>query len=194
MATRRVDRHFAQRGVVSQTLVPLLLLFMLTGCGGDGEDGESSQPAETTQPAAVDEDTATAESQSQSVETLSAPVDVSLSAERQANRRLLISGDTNLPDDTEVVIIVERSSSRLSWRSRVAVQDGRFEAGPLGPESGVPDGDYTITFRMSPPGVQPPSVQRVIGGQGEHLSGPLVSQAEYEGAVATYSTAYKAGN
>lgn len=191
---RRIKREFMDsKSGFRLTGSLLVLMLLLAGCGGDGNNDEAEE-ASDSQSTAAQEDTTNAESASSSPDTMTEPVEVTISAARQENRRLVVTGETNLPDGTEVLVIVERNGSRISWRSRVDVQNRGFEAGPLGPESGMPDGEYTITFRMSPPGVQPRAVQQIIGDRGQHLSGPLVTDSQYEGAVATYTTNYTAGN
>lgn len=172
-------------GYVGVALVGGLLL---SGCSGP--EGEVSQ----TQPNSVAEERAAEpEPPAQQMEPLE--VVISTSASLRPDRRLMIEGETNLPDDAQVQIIVERELSRVRWQARTHVMNGRFEAGPFGSGSGLPDGGYAVTVQLGAATVQPQSVQDRMGAEGEYLAGELVSQSRHGlGQVATYSRRFLIGN
>ena len=107
----------------------------------------------------------------------------------------MVQGETNLPDSAQVQVIVERELSRVRWQARTRVDDGRFEAGPFGSGSGLPDGGYLVTVQLGEATVQPESVRARIGPEGEYLAGALVSQSRHGlGQIATYSRRFLIGN
>ncbi|MBZ0330565.1 hypothetical protein KZO25_09560 [Halomonas sp. ANAO-440] len=177
--------------------IGLVALLALSGCGNETgpeeagpEDGAANEQAE-----AVATDEVGMEPAEEVEEREPLEVDVSVAATLRNDRRLMVEGETNLPESARLLIVVERELSGVRWQSRTEVQNGRFEAGPFGPGSGLPDGGYTITVNLPEASVQPPAIREEIGSQGEHLAGPLVRSSRHGlGQVATYSRRYLIGN
>lgn len=160
-----------------QTLGMVLLTAVLLGCGSNGDGTETDDAAQRDDTV---EAVATGQASAPEVEVMSEPVDVDIAAELDNRRQMQIHGDTNLPEGTRLQIVVERESSRVSWRSGTNVDDnGSFEAGPFGPGSGLPDGIYLIEITAPPANVQPLSVRERVGERGEHLSGEWVREANH---------------
>ncbi|MFN2410864.1 MAG: hypothetical protein ABR539_11280 [Halomonas sp.] len=181
------------------TLVGIMLstMTLLVGCGG-GDEQDADEQARETAEAATQEDTASrdADEQSEPAEEME-PLDVRIlvSASIGSDRRLQIEGETNLPDDAQLQVIVERELSSVRWRERVDVDQGQFVAGPFGPGSGLPDGGYSVSVELSEATVQPRAVQQRIGEKGEYLAGELVTQSRHGlGQIATYTTRFMVGN
>ncbi|WP_111412572.1 hypothetical protein [Billgrantia lactosivorans] len=176
----------------------LLAVLWLSGCGGDDDgtqtprtDGEQQQEQQERQEPSADA-TRAAEAPV-AVEPLS--VEIAVSATLREDRRLMLEGDTNLPDDARLLIVMERELSGVRWQSRTSVAGRRFAAGPFGPGSGLPDGGYTITVNLVEASVQPAAVRERIGDKGEHLEGPLVRNGRHGlGQVASYSRRYLIGS
>ncbi|EWH00530.1 hypothetical protein [Halomonas sp. BC04] len=169
--------------------VGLVALLALSGCGNDTGPEEAGPEEDVTngQPEVVATDEAAEE-----VEPLE--VDISVAAALRSDRRLMVEGETNLPEGARLLIVVERELSGVRWQSRTEVQGSRFEAGPFGPGSGLPDGGYTITVNLPEASVQPSAIRQRIGDQGEHLAGPLVRSSRHGlGQVASYSRRYLIG-
>ncbi|RUR33593.1 hypothetical protein [Vreelandella nanhaiensis] len=167
----------------------LVSLLVLVGCGGSEEELPHESSEQTPAPAQVDASVV--------VEEQAEPLNVmiSTSVSLRSDRRLMVEGETNLPDSAQVQIVVERELSRVRWQSRTAVSDGRFSAGPFGSGSGLPDGGYMVRVQLSEASVQPVAVQKRIGEKGEHLAGELVSQSRHGlGQVATYSRRFLVGD
>ncbi|GGX91769.1 hypothetical protein GCM10007160_19070 [Litchfieldella qijiaojingensis] len=168
----------------------------LSACGGNGETGDSlsSAPAETAEsvvgPSEEVESAASEANTDTEVSPFPEPVDVTATGVQRPDGRLRVEGRTNLPDATELVVIVERRASGVRWRIRTSVNDGHFLAEPLGPGSGLPRGEYSITVSMQPASVQPGKVRAVIGEQGEYLRGPLTSESRHQGTIVEYSTPF----
>jgi hypothetical protein len=69
----------------------------------------------------------------------------------------------------------------------VVAGDGSFESEPFGPKDGLQDGMYFATVLMPYSQVQPGNVKRIIGNNGEHLSGPFINQGSIGVTVSTES-------
>lgn len=173
-------------GGISIVLVSALLL---AGCGSQEEE-----------PAAVQSDAASREAELQQPEETVEDVEplevaISTQASLRTDRRLMVEGETNLPDGAQIQVTIEREISRVRWQSLTNVMDGQFDAGPFGSGSGLPDGTYIVQVQLSEASVQPRDVQARIGTQGEYLTGELVSQSRHGlGQVATYSRRFLVGS
>lgn len=182
------------------TLVGIVLFTMtlLVGCSDSGEQASREEQAREAENAAAQEEAASREAQAQrEADAKREPLDVRIlvSASIGSDRRLLIEGETNLPDEAQVQVIVERELSSVRWRERVDVAQGEFAAGPFGPGSGLPDGGYRVTVELSEATVQPESVQQRIGEEGEYLAGELVAESRHGlGQIATYTTRFMVGS
>jgi len=180
------------------TLVGVVLFTMtlLVGCSDSEEQASREQQAREAENAAAEEEAASREAQAKrDAETEPLDVRILVSASIGSDRRLLIEGETNLPDEAQVQVIVERELSRVRWRERVDVAQGQFTAGPFGPGSGLPDGGYSVTVELSEATVQPESVQARIGEEGEYLAGELVAESRHGlGQIATYTTRFMVGS
>lgn len=173
-------------GGISIVLVSALLL---AGCGSQEEEQTEVQPEAVSEEAAPQQPEEVVEA----VEPLE--VAISTKASLRTDRRLMVEGETNLPDGAQVQVTIEREISRVRWQSRTSVMDGQFGAGPFGSGSGLPDGGYIVRVQLSEASVQPREVQARIGAQGEHLTGELVSQSRHGlGQVATYSRRFLVGS
>ncbi|WP_192036301.1 hypothetical protein [Halomonas sp. YLGW01] len=156
-----------------------VLLLALVGCEGGstppaGDDAASSASAPATSTPARDDAAA-----SSTIAVLSEPVSVTTTTALTPARRLEVTGRTNLPDRTRLLVELERSASGVSWQSRTEVRDGAFAVGPLGPGSGLVAGRYQIRVSMPVADVQPTPVKNRIGTRGEHLTGPLVARSPH---------------
>ena len=178
-------------------LVAGLMLVMMTGCGGstDEEDSTLGRDYTTDRPAAeTSSDTADAEPLDDiSTAPIEATVDVSM--ELRSDRRIILSGETNLPSSSNLSVMVERELSGVRWRERTQVSDeGRFSVGPLGPGSGLPDGGYRVSVELMESSIQPVSVRQQIGLQGENLTGKWVEQSRHGlGQIVNYSRRFLIG-
>ncbi len=170
--------------------IVLVSTLLLAGCGGQDEEpadvqSETTSENQTASPEPVEPEEA--------VEPLE--VAISTRAALRPDRRLMVEGETNLPNEARLQVTVEREISRVRWQSRTTVMDGQFATGPFGSGSGLPDGGYIVRVQLSEASVQPDVVQARIGSQGEHLAGELVSQSRHGlGQVATYSRRFLVGS
>ncbi|GKW47821.1 hypothetical protein [Halomonas sp. NCCP-2165] len=172
-------------------LAAMALLLSVVGCGGEAEPPASpstSGGGEGAPPGVAD-----APDPALPAAVLDEPIRVSLSALPRDDRRLAVSGATNLPEGTRLQLVVIREASGVSWRQRLQVgEDGNVEAGPLGPGSGLAAGRYILRLSMSPASVQPPRVRAVVGERGEHLSGDWVRESGHGlGRIIEYQVPYE---
>lgn len=164
---------------------------LIAGCGGE----ENEPLRERPEPASSRAQPADAPTDAEQASVAPLEVTISTSVSLRTDRRLMVEGETNLPDQAQVQVIVEREVSRVRWHTRANVNDGRFSAGPFGSGSGLPDGTYIVRVQLSEASVQPEIVQERIGRRGEHLAGELVSQSRHGlGQMATYSRRFLVGD
>jgi len=107
------------------------------------------------------------------VAALSKGVVLNIEVRDTDSRRPVVMGETNLPEQTKVMVSVEGVQG-FRGQAEAVVQSGRFAAGPFGPEDGLADGTYDAEVMMPIPAVQPESVRSLIGSDGELLKGKLV--------------------
>nr|WP_300310902.1 hypothetical protein [Halomonas sp.] len=168
----------------------LALCLVLAGCdGSDRGEADNASPRPSGDVQEVPENASPAQNSAGQPSdeptepppdvAMADPVTVSLDARLQSDRRMLVTGNTNLPDGTRLSVLVEREASGVHWQERTTVVEGRFEVGPLGPGSGLPDGGYRLRVQTEPSSVQPRSVQQRLGEKGEHLRGSLVQDSPH---------------
>ncbi|MDR5897931.1 hypothetical protein QC823_02865 [Halomonas vilamensis] len=171
----------------------VLLLALLTACGGSEPEQQTSEsspdPAESSAES-ISNKADNEQEQALQEEIQQEPLTVTMETTigLRTDRRVTVSGETNLPDATQISVLVERELSGVRWRERTQVENGRFSVGPLGPGSGLPDGDYRVSVESLEASVQPMQVRQRIGQQGEHLAGEWVNQSRHGlGQIVEYS-------
>ncbi len=180
------------RNVLSSVGVLMISVALLAGCS---ETDKPSEPVSTTEETSTPESTAAEIDVAAAEEVAPLVVEITAHVSLRSDRRLMVEGESNLPDETLVQIIVEREISSVRWRERTRIGDGEFAAGPFGPGSGLPDGGYIVQVEVSEGSVQPEAVQARIGQEGQHLAGELVNQSRHGlGQVATYSRRFLVGS
>lgn len=169
-----------------------LLIVLLTACSGSKEEQQDAQNSSDSAEAAASTSNQAAnasgevEAEEPQQELLTVTVETTL--ELRPDRRVMVSGETNLPEATQISVRVERELSGVRWRERTQVEDGRFHVGPLGPGSGLPDGDYRVSVESLEASVQPAQVRQRIGPGGEYLAGEWVKQSRHGlGQIVEYS-------
>lgn len=181
------------RNVISSIGMLIVSVALLAGCSETEES--PSEPVSTAEQSSAPESSVAETDVAEAEEVVPLKVEISAHVSLRSDRRLVVEGESNLPDGTQVRIIIEREISRVRWQARTQVEDGRFSAGPFGSGSGLPDGGYDVRVEVSEASVQPEAVQARIGHRGQHLAGELVSQSRHGlGQVATYSQRFLVGS
>lgn len=100
----------------------------------------------------------------------------------------IISGQTNLPDGTVLLITITCPSISYLGQDSVQVANGSFQSSQFS-EKGMPIrvSNCTSETSMPPPSTQPQFVRERIGSRGEKLKGPLVHRDSKTG-IAVRST------
>ncbi len=169
----------------------VVVAIWVVGCGGSEEPtGDPTPVAEM-----ADESPEPSTEAAPDVPPFDEVLMIDVASRLGQDRRLTVEGETNLPDDTRLQVLVERDLSGVRWRERVSVAQGGFVAGPFGPTSGLPDGGYLVTVDVQEGSVQPDSVRDRLGKENQHLQGPLVEQSRHGlGQVASYSQRFLVGS
>jgi hypothetical protein len=85
-----------------------------------------------------------------------------------------VTGRTNLPDDTKLMVTIERGDGMSAAQSNAEVANGCFVAGPFRSARPLSPGRYKVNVTMPFASVQPANVRSQIGVKGSKLRGPLV--------------------
>lgn len=108
--------------------------------------------------------------------------------------RPLISGTTNLPDGTDLMIEISRRQTNFSAQSKTKVVAGKFQAGPFSQYSSpLNPGTYVVEITMPIAEVQSAAVQVSLGSNGEKLTGSLVRRSVFGGKTVEYRTTINVG-
>lgn len=118
---------------------------------------------------------------------LNGDVTIDLTASELPDRRIRLHGTTNLPAGTTLMLsVAERMQGGFIGQTKGSVaSDGSFSSDALGPTGGLKDGLYIAEVVMPVPSVQPDDARRIIGDNGEHLSGPLVENGAFGVTIST---------
>lgn len=110
------------------------------------------------------------------VDAVAEEVELTLKVTTLAGKRVQLSGTTNLPSGTALMLSVQETvENGFYGQSRCTVSaKGIFESELFGPKNGLHDGLYVANVTMPIPRVQPPEIRAIIGENGEKLSGMLV--------------------
>ena len=88
----------------------------------------------------------------------------------------VINGRTNLPDGTKMIVSIEYPNGSYAGQDSIVVNGGQFQAGPYDILGGpYPPGTYTIEITSGDVLFQPPSVQAIIGANGQYMEGAGVA-------------------
>lgn len=105
------------------------------------------------------------------------------------NGKLKISGETNLPDGTNLMVGIDGKSVNFRGSVTVQVSNGRFETEEFS-DKGMPfpPGQYLGSIVMPLSHTQNPAVRAVIGDKAERLKGKLVDTSDSMGLGFTVKT------
>lgn len=107
---------------------------------------------------------------------------INLSINITDSNQAVVSGTTNLPDGTILLISAVQENGNFSMQYQVPVENGSFASVQFGQDGGLDFGTYIAQALMPVSSEQPEWVQARIGPRGENLVGSLVYQ-EANGAI-----------
>jgi hypothetical protein len=108
------------------------------------------------------------------ITSLNVFIDLSIDLKTNVGRPI-ITGQTNLPNGTIIMITVRGESNSFVGQDKVYVTNGTFKSTQFTlPESPFDIDKYSVEALMPYANVQPESVRRVIGNTGEWLRGKYV--------------------
>lgn len=110
-------------------------------------------------------------------------INLNAKATNTADGRVLVTGKTNLPEGTKLMVSMSNKTTGYRAQDESSVVGGKFSAGPFGYKTGLTDGVYLIDISTPASAVQPKSVQAIIGKMGENLTGDLVVKDEMFGSA-----------
>lgn len=91
--------------------------------------------------------------------------------------------NTNLPDETVLMLSLYGKSVDYKGQSKVTVKDGKAESEEFSAKGNtLPNGEYELSVSMSLPAIQSDNVRKIIGEKGEYLSGDIVKKSDIEDA------------
>lgn len=119
---------------------------------------------------------------------------VTMSAKSDGGTKPSISGVTNLPDGTDLMLTITRRESSYSAQNKFKVVSGKFKSAPFtfGGEQLNP-GLYKVVISTPIATLLPASTWSVVGEQGEKMSGPLVTKTSFGGKTVKYTTTFNLG-
>lgn len=123
-------------------------------------------------------------------------IDVVINAQARAidKKHIEISGNTNLPEQTELNITVEDSKGQWRSQAKAFVTDGKFSVQNLEIAYGLTPDKYKIDITQIVPPLQKASVKKLIGDHGEYLTGKLVDDSLALGKCARYTIYLTSGS
>ena len=121
------------------------------------------------------------------------PLRVQIKAQSDGAEQPMVSGTTNLPDGSSLMISIRRPQAKYFAQATTTVLNGAFTAGPFSARGApVPPGEYEIDVTFPLAFTQSPAVQEVVGRDNENLTGPLVVKSNL-GVTAELKTKVKVG-
>ena len=124
---------------------------------------------------------------------MAAALDPTFKLDIETPQRPVVSGQTNLPDGTELMITVSRKESSYLAQDKVKVNGGKFRSQQFS-QRGVNfnPGKYSVQVLMPFPSGQSKSVRAIVGEHGENLKGALVKH-ESQGNLVKYNLTFQVG-
>ena len=105
----------------------------------------------------------------------------------------VIQCQTNLPDNTSLIITLFNEKTGFSAQFKDVVKDGVFESVPMGPKTGLASGEYLVDMSMPIIDVQSNNVKKILGETGEHMRGHLLKEGEM-GKTVSISFTFNVGS
>ena len=173
--------------------IPLLLVtsYLFCGCGSSTE--ETSTETTTTTPLETSTETTTTTTLETSTETTTTtPLEISTKKETfnveveakmtKNNGIPSFTINTNLPNETELMLTLDNKVNGYCGQTKVIIQDGTATSEEFSSNGNPLSGEYTLTVSMSLPPLQTDNVRATIGEKGEYITGKYVVNDEITGS------------
>jgi hypothetical protein len=100
---------------------------------------------------------------------------INIQLERNSSGEVRVLGNTNLPNQMELMLDLRNRSIGYFAQDKVNVANGSFTSAWFSNRGkSLPVGTYEVTISSPLPTFQPESVRKIIGKDGENLSGKIV--------------------
>ena len=121
---------------------------------------------------------------------MSEPAQLSAAVSSSSGDRVVVKGESNLPDRTQLLISLENKAVDFRAEKKAVVMKGAFSVTLAAPSEGLKVGNYRLKAAIPVAAGQPENVQTVIGNQGQHLSGPLAKDISWGGRIVEVVSIY----
>jgi hypothetical protein len=100
---------------------------------------------------------------------------INIQLERNSTGEVRVFGNTNLPNQMELMLDLRNRSIGYFAQDKVNLANGSFTSAWFSNRGkSLPVGTYEVTISSALPSFQPESVRKIIGKDGENLSGKIV--------------------
>ncbi|MEH6358823.1 MAG: hypothetical protein V7745_07525 [Pseudomonadales bacterium] len=123
---------------------------------------------------------------------MSEAAQLSAAVSSNSGDRVVVKGESNLPDRTQLLISLENKAVNFQVENKAVVMKGAFSVTLSAPTDGLKAGNYSLKAVMPVAAGQAGNVQTVIGNQGQHLSGPLTKDISWGGRIVEVVSTYSA--
>jgi hypothetical protein len=121
-------------------------------------------------------------------------LDVTINAKSDGTAKPTIHGSTNLPDDTVLMISIDRTANSYNAQGKVKVKNKKFISSEFSDRGkDLAPGIYSLDITMPISNVQDQSVRDIIGQDGENIKGKYVKKSMFGGNIIEYKTTIKIG-
>jgi len=114
---------------------------------------------------------------------------IDLSVTVLESKHALVSGTTNLPEESILMVSLIEENGNFTSTQQVTVTNGTFQTGQFGPDAGLNFGSYRVEAQTVKAIEQPEAVRERFGPQGVNLVGDLTfqeAQESYAKAIARF--------
>ena len=182
-----VEAKKAKRKIWLISLAAAFVFLILVGVtGGSSDSSDSNETTEEDNKAVeqieseantekIGEATPEPEEQSKEFE-----VTMNVNARKEGNG-VLFDIDTNLPDEAVLMLTLSNgdynTDDSFTAQTKVTINDGKATSDAFSAKGEPLSGDFDLSISMSLPSTQSDAVRKVIGENGENMTGGLVEQS-----------------
>ncbi len=152
----------------------LTILFILLVCFGCKTAEQNLNSVENENAELISTNTNSIESNDKTIDVV-----LNMNPELTEEKKLKVSGETNLPNETKLLISIDGKTTNYKGQDTAIVKDGKFESNEFSSQGkGLESGQYNLEVTMPIASTQSQSVRNIIGEKGENLKGSLVESGD----------------